>query len=253
MEIITGKEKRPWKALLYGVPGIGKSLLANSAPNPIFVNLEDGLKRIDCHKTNVISTWPQLLEALNHIYTKTDYETVVIDTVTALEKIITQKTIAEDKKERATLADWGYGTGYEVLAANFSLFMQQLAKASPEKNILFIGHDKIERYEDPTNEGYDRYSLQVHKKIAPVLIANLDAVLFAQYESYVRTTEKSDRTIGVGTGKRMLHTVERPAFVAKNRYSLPETLEIKTVLGTNGLPDIEATTKANAYIFQSFN
>lgn len=253
MEIIQGKEQRPWKALLYGVPGIGKSLLANSAPKPVFLNLEDGLKRIDCAKTPLISTWPQLMEALNFIYTKTDYETIVIDTVTALEKIITQKTIADDKKERPTLADWGYGTGYEVLAANFSLFMQQLAKATPEKNILFIGHDKIERYEDPTNDGYDRYSLQVHKKIAPILISNLDAVLFAQYESYVRTTDTSEKAIGIGTGKRILHTVERPAFVAKNRYSLPEILEIKTVLGANGLCDIQATTKENAYIFNSFN
>lgn len=252
MEIITGKEKRPWKALVYGIPGIGKTTLALSAPKPIIVNLEDGAKRIDIAKTPLIANWHELLAALNHIYTQTDYETVVIDTVSALEKILVEKTIAEDQKKRATLADWGYGTGYEVLAANFSLFMQQINKARPEKNILFIGHEKIERYEDPTNEGYDRYSVQAHKKIAPVLVSNLDAVLFAQNENFTRKTGNNDKTIGLGTGRKVLRTVERPAYVAKNRFGLPEELEIKTVLGTNGLVDVDATAKANAYIFDLF-
>lgn len=252
MEFITGKEKRPWKALIYGVPGIGKTTLALSAPKPVVVNLEDGAKRIDIPKTPLITNWIDLLSWLNKIYTSTDYETVVIDTVSALEKILVDKTMADDKKERKSLADWGYGTGYEVLAANFSLFLQQINKARPEKNILFIGHEKIERYEDPTKEGYDRYSLQAHKKIAPILISNLDAVLFAENESFTRKTE-GDKHLGLSTGRKVLHTVERPACVAKNRFGLPEILEIKTVLGTNGLPDMEATSKANVYIFDLFN
>ena len=30
----------------------------------------------------------------------------------------------------------------------------------------------------------------------------------------------------LGTGKRVMHTEERPAFLAKNRYELPETLPL---------------------------
>ena len=30
----------------------------------------------------------------------------------------------------------------------------------------------------------------------------------------------------LGTGKRVMHTEERPAYLAKNRYELPETLPL---------------------------
>ena len=30
----------------------------------------------------------------------------------------------------------------------------------------------------------------------------------------------------MGSGERVIHTAERPAFLAKNRYGLPETLPL---------------------------
>ena len=30
----------------------------------------------------------------------------------------------------------------------------------------------------------------------------------------------------VGSGERLIHTTERPAFIAKNRYGLPDTLPL---------------------------
>lgn len=226
MDLIRGKEARPWKVLLYGVPGVGKSTWAAHAPDAIVVNLEDGVKRIDCVKTPLIKSWGELNEALLFIYHKTEHKTVVIDTMTALEKLLVQKTIDEDQKKRKHLSDWGFNTGFEVLAANFSLFLQKLFTIAPEKNLLFIGHQKIERYEDPMNDGYDRYTIDVHKKIAPILISNMDAVLFAQYETFARKQEGNSHGKGVGTGKRIVHTQEMPAYIAKNRFDLPGSIEL---------------------------
>ena len=54
-----------------------------------------------------------------------------------------------------------------------------------------------------------------------------DVVLFANYRV---STVKSDVgfnkkvTRALGSGERLLHTAERPAFLAKNRYGLPEQL-----------------------------
>ena len=36
-----------------------------------------------------------------------------------------------------------------------------------------------------------------------------------------------ERTRAVSTGQRVLHVEERPAFLAKNRYSLPAELPLK--------------------------
>jgi hypothetical protein len=33
-------------------------------------------------------------------------------------------------------------------------------------------------------------------------------------------------TRALGRGERVIHTAERPAFLAKNRYGLPDTLDL---------------------------
>lgn len=221
MEIIRGKQQTPWKVCVYGVPGIGKTTLSQYAPKPIVVDLEKGADRVDVDKTPHIQTWEELGAALNYINKETDYETIVIDSLTSLEKLLIAKTIAEDQKKRPNLADWGYGAGHEVLAANFSLFLQKLFMLGGKRNLLLIGHQRIERYEDPTNEGYDRYTIDVHKKVIPILVSNMDAVFFAHYEAFSRTADTGDgRAKGFGTGKRIVQTQEMPAYVAKNRFDL---------------------------------
>ena len=58
---------------------------------------------------------------------------------------------------------------------------------------------------------------------------HVDAVLFANYRV---STIKSDAGFGkkvvrgVSGGDRLLHTVERPAFLAKNRFGLEEVLPL---------------------------
>jgi hypothetical protein len=68
---------------------------------------------------------------------------------------------------------------------------------------------------------------------------HVDAVLFANYRI---TTLKSDAGFGkkvvrgVSGGDRLLHTVERPAFLAKNRFGLPETLPLSWPDLAAGIP-----------------
>ena len=40
----------------------------------------------------------------------------------------------------------------------------------------------------------------------------------------------------VGSGDRLLHTAERPAFIAKNRFGLPETLPLDWAALAAGIP-----------------
>jgi hypothetical protein len=43
-------------------------------------------------------------------------------------------------------------------------------------------------------------------------------------------------TRALGSGERLLHTAERPAFLAKNRYALPDTLEMSWAALTEAMP-----------------
>ncbi len=48
--ITKGRESRPPRIMIYGSEGVGKSSFASLAPNPIFIQTEDGLSEIDCAK-----------------------------------------------------------------------------------------------------------------------------------------------------------------------------------------------------------
>ena len=43
-------------------------------------------------------------------------------------------------------------------------------------------------------------------------------------------------TRALGSGERLLHTAERPAFLAKNRYALPDTLPMSWAALAEAMP-----------------
>ena len=49
-QIVSGREARPPRLLIYGSEGAGKSSFAARAPSPVFVQTEDGLSEIECSK-----------------------------------------------------------------------------------------------------------------------------------------------------------------------------------------------------------
>ena len=75
------KEGGPIKALIYGEPGVGKSTFANSAPNPIFISAEGGLKHLECSKVNV-SSFEDVRDALTALREQDHkFKTVVLDPI----------------------------------------------------------------------------------------------------------------------------------------------------------------------------
>jgi len=44
--IIKGIQPEPFRVLLHGVEGIGKSTFASNAPDPVFIQTEDGLAQM---------------------------------------------------------------------------------------------------------------------------------------------------------------------------------------------------------------
>ena len=94
--------------------------------------------------------------------------------------------------------------------------------------VVFIAHDTVKRYDSPITESYDRHLLKMHKQSADILTEWVDGLLFANQRVHI---DKADvgfkKTIrrGVG-GDRVLHTVESPAYLAGNRYGLPEELPL---------------------------
>ena len=66
--------------ILYGQPGIGKSTLAASAPNPVLIDFDNGVSRIRAeHRpaTSISSTYEEVLADIQNMK---EFDTIIIDT-----------------------------------------------------------------------------------------------------------------------------------------------------------------------------
>lgn len=111
------------KIILYGESGMGKTTLASMAPNPVFIGLDDGGRKLRHPKTGKllrhipgITTFADARAALDACI-ELDCETVVIDTITELELLAEShafKTVPGPKGVTCkNIEDYGYGKGYK--------------------------------------------------------------------------------------------------------------------------------------------
>lgn len=247
MGLVKGVKATPWKVVLYGRIGIGKSSLAALAPGALMLDLEGGIDRVDGTKTEQITNWSELfnrdpnkLGILQELYTTGEYEgfkpkTLVFDTVTGLEKILEPVCIKDYqenhnvKKDLKALSEVPYGNGSQILAAYFSLVMD-VADALKNKgiNTLFVAHETTEKFQNPMGEDYDRYNIQCNKRAREILVDRCDGVLFAMLDTHV--VEKDGQGFDKGKkravtdGGRIVKTLGRADFEAKNRFKLPDTI-----------------------------
>jgi hypothetical protein len=105
--------------------------------------------------------------------------------------------------------------------------------------VLQIAHTDIKRFDSPEHEPYDRYVIKLQSRAAALLQEHSDIVLFANYQISIAKSEvgfNKKVTRALGSGKRVMHTEERPAYLAKNRYELPETLPLDWAKFVEAMP-----------------
>lgn len=229
-QVTTGRSPAPRRVMLYGTHGIGKSTFAAHAPKPIFVQTEDGLGEIECDKFPLTASFDQAMQALSELYTeKHPFRTVVVDSLDWLERQIWVEVCR--KRSVESIEDIGYAKGYVFALTQWREFLEGLTALRNDKGmmIILIAHARIERFENPETESYDRYVPRLHRLASQVLQEWCDEVLFATFKVYTKQTDEGfdrKRSQGIGTGERIMRTVERPAHVAKNRLSLPEEMPL---------------------------
>ena len=225
-----GGDARPPRLLTYGVAGVGKTLFATSAPRPVVVQTEDGLGTISASTFGVLRSFDEVMEALGSLYTEAhDFETLVVDSLDWLEPLVWQHTA--QTHNQPDIESFGYGKGYLAALDTWRSFLDGVNALRDERGmgVILIAHAEIKRFDSPETEPYDRYQPKLHRSASALVQEHVDAVLFANYRI---STLKSDVGFnkkvvrGVSGGDRLLHTVERPAFLAKNRFGLPETLPL---------------------------
>lgn len=225
VKILTGKQTRPRRILLYGQHGVGKSTWASEAPAPVFLNIEDGLADIDCAKTEKLETFGAVCQAIE--WAKgSEFRTIVVDTLDWLERIIFNQVAQEASKP--TIAEIGFGRGYVEAVRKWEHVLAELEKARMQgKGIILLAHARVVLFENPETQAYDRYELDLHKSSNGMVQEWCDEVLFASFRVFTRTEDQGfgkERVLALGGKERYIRTNESAAAVAKNRLRLPDEL-----------------------------
>ena len=150
MDIIRGKQSRPPRIVVYGVEGIGKSSFGASAPNPIILQTEDGLDHIEADRLPLCTSYKQFMAQLGEIASEPhDYETLVVDTLDWLEKLIWAEVC--EKENKKSIEEIGYAKGYKYALNQWKEVISGLDWIRNNRGmiIILLAHAKIERFEDP--------------------------------------------------------------------------------------------------------
>ncbi len=237
------------RILVHGVAGVGKSTFAAAAPDPVFILTEDGLGTLDVQHFPLARTFDEVMEALAVLYTDDHpFRTLVIDSVDWLEPLVWRKACKQHGW--SSIEDAGYGKGYVAALDIWRQYMDGLDALRNDKamTVIQIAHTDIKRFDSPEHEPYDRYVIKLHARAAALLQEHSDVVLFANYRI---NTVKSDVgfnrkvTRGLSSGERVLYTCERPAFLAKNRYGLPDTLPLEWKAFAEAMPGANSQPTQN--------
>lgn len=217
--------ERGIKAIIYGVPGVGKTTLAAQFPAPYILDLEHGAERYNVPCNSDIETFQIFKQVLKNIPEGT--RTLVIDTFDELEKMIVYYIMSRENVDSLNKVGGGYGRGWLAVYEEFGRVINDLEAIRIKRgiNILLNGHSAIRHFEPPDSVGYERYTFATYEKNKEMLIRWADIILFARFDSIV--IENGDSAKVKSNGKRVMYTVTNPCWEAKSRWKLPEKVPME--------------------------
>lgn len=199
------------KGLVYGQPGIGKTSLALSAPKPLLIDFDNGLRRVSKqYQTDSvqIDSYQNLLDILTK-ENISNYETIVIDTLgKMIDRIGDWLAVSNPKVKQSdgqmSMKGWG----------NIKGEFQRLLKLLEGKNksVIFIAHEKEEKTGD-----------EVMKRPDVAGSSGKDIVKELDFMGYM----------SMKGGKRTIDLAPNEAYYAKNSLELNSFLEYAPLNGIN--------------------
>lgn len=238
-----------------GQEKVGKTTLCCNAPRALLTPLEIGYAGVSVQMTPMLETYQQVMDlAAELLYYaqqgQLPYQSWVIDSTTALEKLIHQATLETDpaygkgNKKALTMeaALGGYGKAYTYaneLFNNFLLACDKLAMCGI--NIVLTCHVFSSEVQDPTAGVYNTWDLLLHSPKnnktygkREMLTQWADIVGFLHDPITVLKDKAMSTAISKNQG-RILGVTRQPGYVAGNRFNMTGEISIPAVNGWNAL------------------
>lgn len=212
--------------ILYGPSGVGKTSTIAKIKNSIIVQTEDGIGKNESDHFDVAKSWDEFMSNLKSLRDEEhSYKCVGIDSLDWLEPLIWQKA-CEDNGWKS-IEQPGYGKGYVEVLKYWREYTDILNELRNKGMVVMqIAHNQIQKVEDPRIEAYDRHTIKLHRKATDLLVEHADAVFFGAFKlGQVQVKGKGgNMTTKAVSGDRVVYTQNSVAYLAKNRYGLPEEL-----------------------------
>jgi hypothetical protein len=240
--IQKGITANPPVITIHSDEGLGKSTFAANAPAPIFIPTENSLGNLDVPRFPLSSSYEDVMERITVLLQENhSYKCAIFDTLDWFEPMVWNYTMRQNPTTEKGLAvknieGYGYGKGYKLALEYWSDFISYTDRLRFEKDmmVIYIVHSSVRKVTPPDMDSYDCYmpKLQDADKTSAKdkIMEHSDIVLFANWRTAL-TDEKlgfgASRNRAVGSGERVVYTEARPAYSAKNRYSLPPQIQVK--------------------------
>lgn len=212
------------KIMIYGQAGMGKTTVALSAPKPLLLDFDNGVKRVNmAHLEGVdtvqVESWGEIQKLLQQdVADLAPYQAIVVDTIgKMMDFIITHCCGARQPQIR----DWGR------INQEFTWFTRALSALN--KHIVFVAH------RDTRKEGEETVFIPaLREKSYNSIVTELDLLGYLEM--------KSER--GVQTRTITFDPTSRND--GKNTCNLPSVMQVPTILDKKAQP-----TSPNNFISNS--
>jgi len=210
------------KMMVYGVPGMGKTTVALSAPSPLLLDFDGGVKRVNMSHLEGVDTIPisNWNEASVQLFQEnlSKYETIVIDTIGKMMDYIIYSVAGN---YQPTLKQWG------TINQEFTKFVRNISMLG--KNLIFVAH-RSNRKEGDNNV----YIPDLREKNYNAIVTELDLLGYMEMQNI---KGQNVRTITFNPSSRN---------DGKNTCNLPACIAIPEIIDAKGNP-----TKPNNFISES--
>ncbi|WP_242394827.1 ATP-binding protein [Anaeromyxobacter oryzisoli] len=223
--ITSGVIEAPYRLLVHGRDGVGKSTFGSNAPAPVFLGTEDGTGHLDVARFPAPETWEDVLDAIRTLTADSGgFKTLVIDSIDWAEPLLWKQVCAAAGVDGIEEVGGGYGKGYTAALDGWRALLAALERLQAVRgmHVVLLAHSVIKKFANPEGEDYERYVIAMHDKSAALVRQWAKGVYFAQFETFAVAKKKGEKVKGVSTGARLLWTQPSAAFDAKDRYFLPE-------------------------------
>lgn len=199
------------KMMIYGQAGMGKTTVALSAPKPLLLDFDNGVKRVNmAHLDGVdivqVGSWQDVQQVLQE--NLSGYQTIVVDTIGKMMDFIISYKCGTRQPQ---IKDWG------GINAEFAWMTRTLS--SLNKNVVFVAH------RDTRKEGDDTVFIPaLREKSYNSIVTELDLL------GYLEMRNEN------GVQRRTITFDPTSRNDGKNTCNLPGIMFVPNILDKNGNP-----------------